>query len=427
MKLLLSLLFLAPLVVRAQGIHFENGLNWEQIREKAKAENKYIFVDCYASWCGPCKKMDQDVYPKDSVGSVVNPRFVCVKVQLDTSKNDDEAVKSWYADAHALMATYKINAFPTYLFFSPAGEVVHRGLGYQRAWNFAQLAMEATDPHKQYYVLVAEYRRGDRDYAVMPALANHAKAYSDKGLADSMAADYLHGYLDKLNNKEMCTRPNLEFISNFAKVLSSRDQVFKCIWEHPELADTAMHDKDFAKRFANYMVTKEEITPVTAQAKKEGKEPDWEMSVRNIQNKYGAALAEENVVNAKIEWYRAEKDWKDYTKYVVRRMDLIGLQNIPDDFFGRVGLNNFAWDIFLYSDNKEELEKAMAWSDWVLQRDPQLQATTMDTKANLLYKLGKKEEAMALETKAVQADPKNKDISANFEKMQHDEPTWTTK
>ncbi len=36
-------------------IHFENGLSWEQIKEKAKAEHKYIFVDCYATWCGPCK------------------------------------------------------------------------------------------------------------------------------------------------------------------------------------------------------------------------------------------------------------------------------------------------------------------------------------------------------------------------------------
>ena len=25
--------------------------------EKAKIENKYVFVDCYTSWCGPCKMM----------------------------------------------------------------------------------------------------------------------------------------------------------------------------------------------------------------------------------------------------------------------------------------------------------------------------------------------------------------------------------
>src|SRR5579872_1581201 len=99
MKLLLSLLMLAPLVVCAQGIHFENGMSWEQIKGKAKVENKYIFVDCYASWCGPCMKMDQDVYSRDSVGDIVNSHFISVKVQMDTSKKDNDTIKTWYADA----------------------------------------------------------------------------------------------------------------------------------------------------------------------------------------------------------------------------------------------------------------------------------------------------------------------------------------
>lgn len=418
---------LAPLLAVGQGVHFESGLSWQQILAKAKAENKYIFVDCYASWCGPCKMMDRDVYPKDSVGEVMNPRFVCVKAQLDTSKNDGDAVKAWYADAHTIMTNYKINAFPTFLFFSPAGELVHRGLGYQHPKDFVQLAMEAVDPHKQYYALVAAYRSGARDYAIMAALANHAKTYNDKVLADSVATDYLHGHLDKLNDTAICTKTNLDFIAGFAKVLTSKDRVFNCIWKHPELADTAMHQKDFAKRVMNYMITKEEITPMTKLAKNEGKEPDWVTIARNVQHKYGQAWVDENMVNAKIGWYRAEKDWNNYTKYLVMRMDIVGLQNIPNDFWERYGLNNSAWDIFLYSNNKDELEKAVAWSDWVIRGDPKPQAGDIDTKANLLYKLGKKEEAIALETKAVQADPKNKDIAANFEKMQHGEPTWTAK
>ena len=44
-----------------KGIHFVNGLSWQEVLQKAKAENKYIFVDCYATWCGPCKAMDKEV------------------------------------------------------------------------------------------------------------------------------------------------------------------------------------------------------------------------------------------------------------------------------------------------------------------------------------------------------------------------------
>lgn len=56
-KLVLLLSFLVPILVHAQdtGIHFEHTLTWQQVQEKAKAENKYIFIDCFTTWCGPCK------------------------------------------------------------------------------------------------------------------------------------------------------------------------------------------------------------------------------------------------------------------------------------------------------------------------------------------------------------------------------------
>ena len=52
------------------GIKWVTGLSWEQVLTKAKTENKFIFVDCYATWCGPCKVMDKDVYPNDTVGDL---------------------------------------------------------------------------------------------------------------------------------------------------------------------------------------------------------------------------------------------------------------------------------------------------------------------------------------------------------------------
>ncbi len=32
---------------------------WKEVLAKAKAENKYIVVDCYTDWCGWCKVMDK--------------------------------------------------------------------------------------------------------------------------------------------------------------------------------------------------------------------------------------------------------------------------------------------------------------------------------------------------------------------------------
>lgn len=428
MKKLLIFLVLAPLVGLGQGVHFESGLSWGQVLAKAKAENKFIFVDCYASWCGPCKMMDRDVYPNDTVGEAVNARFVSVRVQMDTAKKDDDAVKAWYADAHKLMTTYKISAFPSFLFFSPDGKIVHRGLGFHRVGDFVKLTADARDPAKQYYTLLAAYQAGSKDFAVMPSLASDAKKFNEPELASSIAADYLHGHLDKLSYADMCNKTDLNFIAGFAKVLSPKDKVFRCLFEHGEMADSAMQDKDFAKRFVNYIVTKEEITPAIAVAKAKGTEPDWSAMEKKIRHRFGGNYVEENIVNSKVGWYRGRQDWKNYTKYLVIQMDLRGIENIPSGIMGMLLLNNSAWDVFRYSNNRAELEKALTWSNRVLQMDTvRPSAAMMDTKANLLYKLGQKQAAIELEIKAAQLAPKAQDIHDALQKMQNGEPTWATR
>src|SRR5580698_5294831 len=114
MKRIISLLLSIPLLLNAQvdsavqGIQFIKGLRWQQILAKAKAENKYVFVDCYTTWCGPCKYMSQDIFPLSEVGDFFNQHFVNIAIQMDHTDKDSSEVMNWYGDAANIEKLYKI-------------------------------------------------------------------------------------------------------------------------------------------------------------------------------------------------------------------------------------------------------------------------------------------------------------------------------
>lgn len=56
---------------------------WSQILKQAQEEKKMIFVDCGASWCGPCKIFASEVLTKDSVADFFNERFISVYMDIE--------------------------------------------------------------------------------------------------------------------------------------------------------------------------------------------------------------------------------------------------------------------------------------------------------------------------------------------------------
>ena len=78
---------------------------------RADEEDKHVFVDVYATWCGPCKVMDAVVFPRDDVGEHYNARFINVKLDAE-----DESV-----NGPAISERYGVGAYPTYLYLNSDG------------------------------------------------------------------------------------------------------------------------------------------------------------------------------------------------------------------------------------------------------------------------------------------------------------------
>src|ERR1700722_15045141 len=182
MKMLLSLFILMPFLATAQankglsdstggGIFFLHNVSWRDVIQKARDEHKYIFVDCYTTWCGPCKMMDREVYRKDSVGKFMNDQFVSIKLQMDSTAHDIEEIRNWYGIARDFERKYSVTSFPTFLFFDPHGIAVHKVIGAVNADKFIIIGQNALNPKKQYYTVVKNFEPGAIDTAELKGLA----------------------------------------------------------------------------------------------------------------------------------------------------------------------------------------------------------------------------------------------------------------
>ena len=54
---------------------------WKELIAMAKQDNKMIFLDAFASWCGPCKWMAANMFTNDTVADYYNKTFICASIE----------------------------------------------------------------------------------------------------------------------------------------------------------------------------------------------------------------------------------------------------------------------------------------------------------------------------------------------------------
>jgi thioredoxin 1 len=103
--------------VTVEGIKFFKG-TWESALEKAESEGKLIFLDAYASWCGPCKRMAATTFKNKEVGEFFNKYFVNFKMDMEKHK-----------DGRRLSQKYRLTAYPTLYFIDASESIAHKSVG----------------------------------------------------------------------------------------------------------------------------------------------------------------------------------------------------------------------------------------------------------------------------------------------------------
>lgn len=162
--LLCTVLALPAMAQEGKGIQFFKG-TFAQALAKAKAEGKPLFVDFYAVWCGPCKKMEKQIFTQPEVGEYFNKHFIALQLDAEKPENVDVA------------KTYKVEAFPTLGIFDGEGKALSINVGYMNAQELLAMAKTAVGEVKGFEQLYKEYRQNPNDLAIQQDLLTLAPQF----------------------------------------------------------------------------------------------------------------------------------------------------------------------------------------------------------------------------------------------------------
>lgn len=425
--MLAALLLPGALFAQNLGIQFTEYESWRQLLERAKAQHKNIFVDAYTTWCGPCKRMDAEVYHDAKLRNYVNDHFIAVKIQFDKTDHDSEGVKRWYNIASELQKKYTIDAFPTLLFISPDDELFCKIVGFYSADVLLNSIVIANDPQGSFLSKMTKYSAGSLPIAELPDFAIKAKDYKYDSLAFAAAKQYKLKVIDKTRPEKIVTPQLHVFMIYFGDLFTVNDQMSEYIYAYPQSADRRFKGK-YSRQFIEYLATRTYIDPLMfPNGKYIDEVPDWKLMEKSIRLKYDEDLAYKLTLGTKISYYSRKKDWQNTIRYMIDRTDYLGLDTSA---FGALNINNMVYNvIFKYSTNISQLRRGIEYMRVLLAKEKD-NYIWIDTYANMLYKVGMRQQAISEQERAVALAMRRndtdvvKELNLALDKMQKNTPTW---
>lgn len=342
-----------------QTISFEN-LSYNKALEKAQKTGKLVFIDCYTSWCAPCKEMEKTVFVKDSVYNYFNSQFVNLKIDME--KGEGVELKKKYAVA----------SFPTYLFVDAKGDIVHRIASLMPAAEFLTEARKARSGDAL-VLLQKKYESGDRSTELL------LKYWAVLRKTDfKKSGEVRNELLSKITDKELRTALGWEVIEHMS------------MNEHDRLGSYLLSNKAFYENLAGKAALKKVLdrlrTSEMYRLISEKKPGEFFARLKEMQAETDSAT-QRNAVMLEMDFYLQQHQVDAFAK--TAKASAQGI--LANDDMGLSFIARRAQ--YTSKDNKEMLTTALELARQAVMLNPG-EYSNQSTLAMICYDLGLKEEGL---------------------------------
>jgi len=367
--LLFLVIFSISLYAQEKGIRFSKDSLLSEALARSKKEGKLVFIDCYTSWCGPCKYLAKEIFPQEEVGNYYNSHFI--NLSFDMEKGEGIKIRTKYA----------VQAFPTLLFINAEGETVHVGVGAIDANALIELGKTAMDDTRNLLSISKKMKAGDKSVQTLLLYLKNNNYAADKEA----------------------------LVNNYFKTATDEDKLSKDAWDlfqnyindidNDQFQYFLKHRSGYEQKFGKKEVDNKIISGFASYQQKYRADPQKAASVKSIDP---VLYSKYVVLNdfMKVAWeQRTQKDDKGkWDNYITKAKEVIS-----SDCIESMSVNDICWNIYenyrKFNDTAT-LKLAKEWQEKVLKALPN-NHPVHDTYAHILFDLGYVKEAVEHEESAI--------------------------
>lgn len=360
--ILLSLLFVFSFLFshaqseKNQGINFRE-LTFDQAIAQSKVEHLPVFVHGFASWCHFCEFMKDSIYTDKEVGEFYNKNFISIKLDLEKEGKD-------------LNKRLRASSFPQLVFYDSTGEVLHRVAGQKQKYSFLQVGKDALDPLKRFQTYEVKYKTGKLSDDEAPIYFR---------LLSGAAIEYqstINNYLMRIPDSSFTSVNTWRIINEFLREV-----------DMPAMTRFMQRRNDFALKYTADSVDNRILSNFNGSLMTLVQKLDT-LTYNSMLQKLEVSkfdLAPKIIAYATLSKYKLKSEWEEYQKLAPSFVETYCKTD-------HRRMNEVVFTLYERGQGTAILEQCEGWSKKCVAMVDNFKYNS--TYASILYKLGKKDEAL---------------------------------